>query len=130
MGRITGAPIAEERGLDVAQTIFGRIIAGEIPAPKVWEDDRCIAIRDIHPQAPVHILVIPREEIATIDDAREDHKALLGHLTWVACELARREGLAADGYRLVWNCRGNGGQEVPHIHLHLLGGRLMKWPPG
>lgn len=111
-------------------TVFDRILSGEIPAPRVHEDEHCIVIRDINPQAPVHLLVIPRKAIATIDDASEADKALLGHLTWVAAQVARREGLAADGYRLVWNCRSNGGQEVPHIHLHVLGGRQMKWPPG
>jgi histidine triad (HIT) family protein len=114
----------------MADTIFGKIIRGEIPAQKVWDDELCIAIRDIHPQAPTHVLVIPREPIETVDDVSPDRKALLGHLTWVAAEIARNEGLAADGYRLVWNCKQNGGQEVAHIHLHLLGGRRMKWPPG
>jgi len=114
----------------MADTVFGKIVRGDIPAPRVWDDDQCIAIRDINPQAPTHILVIPRDPIETIDEVPEEKKSLLGHLTWVACEIARKEGLAADGYRLVWNCRGNGGQEVPHIHLHLLGGRRMKWPPG
>jgi len=114
----------------MAKTIFQKIIDGEIPAAKVWDDERCIAIRDINPQAPTHILVIPRQPIPTIDDAEATDAGLLGHLTWVAAEIARREKIAADGYRLVWNCRGHGGQEVDHIHLHLLGGRQMRWPPG
>ncbi len=114
----------------MADTVFGKIIRGEIPAKKVWEDDQCIAIRDINPKAPTHILVIPRDPIETVDDVPEEKKVLLGHLTWVATELARREGLAKEGYRLVWNFRENAGQEVPHIHLHLLGGRRMSWPPG
>lgn len=114
----------------MGETIFGKILRDEIPANKVWEDDSCIAIRDINPQAPVHILVIPRKPIETVDDAVGEDAALLGHLTWVATEIARKEGFAGDGYRLVWNCREHGGQEVPHIHLHLLGGRQMKWPPG
>ncbi len=112
------------------ETVFAKILRGEIPAPKLWEDDLCVAIRDIRPQAPTHILIIPREPIETIDDVRPEQKELIGHLTWVAAELARREGLAAQGYRLVWNCRAAGGQEVYHIHLHLLGGRPMAWPPG
>ncbi len=112
------------------KTIFGRILEGEIPAPRVWEDDFCIAIRDINPQAPTHVLVIPRKPIETIDDVNDEDKLLIGHLTWVATEIARKEGLAEKGYRLVWNCREAGGQEVYHIHLHLLGGRSMKWPPG
>jgi len=114
----------------MADTIFAKIVRGEIPVKKVWDDELCIAIHDINPQAPTHVLVIPRDPIETVDDVSPDQKALLGHLTWVATEIARREGLAADGYRLVWNCKRNGGQEVAHIHLHLLGGRRMKWPPG
>jgi len=114
----------------MADTVFGRILRGEIPAPRVWDDEQCIAIRDINPQGPVHVLVIPRKPIETIDDAAREDAALLGHLTWVAAEIARKEGIAADGYRLVWNCKRNGSQEVPHIHLHLIGGRQMKWPPG
>ncbi len=111
-------------------TIFGKIIRGEIPAKRVWDDAQCIAIRDINPKAPVHILIIPREPIETIDDIRPAQKELIGHITWVATEIARKEGLAEQGYRLVWNCREHGGQEVFHIHLHLLGGRQMTWPPG
>ncbi len=114
----------------MADTVFGKIVRGEIPAQKVWDDELCIAIRDINPKAPTHILVIPRDPIETVDDVPEEKKSLLGHLTWVATELARREGLAKEGYRLVWNCRANAGQDVPHIHLHLLGGRRMSWPPG
>lgn len=114
----------------MADTVFGKILRGEIPAKRVWDDDHCIAIRDINPQAPVHILVIPRKPIETIADAAAEDSALLGHLTWVAAEVARKEGVAEEGYRLVWNCRRHGSQEVPHIHLHLLGGRQMKWPPG
>lgn len=114
----------------MAETIFGKIISGEIPADKVHEDDQCIVIRDINPQAPVHLLVIPRKPIATVDAATPGDRELLGHLTLVATECARKEGIADDGYRLVWNCNAGGGQEVYHIHLHVLGGRQMKWPPG
>jgi histidine triad (HIT) family protein len=114
----------------MADTVFSRILSGEIPAPLIWNDEQCVAFRDINPQAPVHILVIPRKPIATLEDTTVEDEALLGHLTWVAVELARREGIAHDGYRLVWNCGDKGGQEVHHIHLHLLGGRQMKWPPG
>ena len=114
----------------MADTIFGKMVRGEIDVDKVWDDEHCIAIRDINPQAPVHVLVIPKKEIATIDDAQQEDKTLIGHLTLVATEVARKEGFANDGYRLVWNCKDQGGQEVPHIHLHLLGGRQMKWPPG
>jgi len=114
----------------MADTIFGKIIGGEIDADKVWDDEHCIAIRDINPQAPVHLLVIPRKPIETIADIHDEDIPLIGHLTFVATELAKREGIADKGYRLVWNCRDEGGQEVPHIHLHVLGGRQMNWPPG
>jgi len=112
------------------ETIFSKIIAGIIPAEKVHEDDLCIVIRDINPQAPKHLLVIPKEPIETVADAEESHKALLGHLTFIATKVAKDEGLSEKGYRLVWNCKDQGGQEVPHIHLHILGGRQMNWPPG
>jgi histidine triad (HIT) family protein len=114
----------------MAETIFGKIIRGAIPAQKVWEDEHCIAIRDINPVSPVHLLVIPRKEIASLEDARAEDKALLGHLTWVATELARKEKIDQKGYRLVWNCGAHGQQSVDHIHLHVLGGRQMEWPPG
>ena len=114
----------------MADTIFSKIIAGDIPADKVHEDDQCIVILDINPQAPKHLLVIPKEPIETVDDASEEHKALLGHMTYTATQIAKEEGIAEEGYRLVWNCKDKGGQEVPHIHLHILGGRQMNWPPG
>lgn len=114
----------------MGDTIFGKILRGEIPAQRVWEDEQCIAILDINPQAPLHVLIIPHDPIKTVDDAPAEKAPLLGHLTWVAAEIARREGVSESGYRLVWNCKGNGGQEVNHIHLHLLAGRPMKWPPG
>ncbi|MCB2154187.1 histidine triad nucleotide-binding protein [bacterium] len=112
------------------ETVFGKILTGEIQADKVWEDDQCIAINDISPQAPTHVLIIPRAGIATLDDTSEEHTALLGHVTWVAVQIARKLGIDKQGYRLVWNCKESGGQEVFHIHLHLLGGRRMDWPPG
>ena len=114
----------------MAETIFAKIIRREIPADVVYEDDLCLAFRDIHPQAPVHILLIPKKEIPTIADAEHDDGALLGHLMLAAGRIARDEGLEADGYRLVVNCRDNGGQEVYHLHIHILGGRKMTWPPG
>lgn len=114
----------------MSETVFGKIISGEIPADKVWEDDQCIAIHDVSPQAPTHVLIIPRASVETLDDASPEHIALLGHLTWVAIQVARKLEIDKQGYRLVWNCRENGGQEVYHIHLHLLGGRRMNWPPG
>lgn len=111
-------------------TIFQKILEGEIPCDKVYEDDRCLAFRDIHPQAPVHVLVIPREPIAGISRASAEHAPLLGHLLWVAAEVARAEGLDAGGYRLIVNDGPNGGQSVDHLHIHVLGGRRLGWPPG
>lgn len=109
----------------MGQTIFSKIIAGEIPADKLHEDDQVIAIRDINPQAPVHILIIPKEEIETMDDLEQRHQPLLGHMLLTAASLARQEGIAENGYRLLFNCRQHGGQEVYHLHLHLLGGRQL-----
>lgn len=111
-------------------TIFSRIIAREIPADIVYEDDLALAFRDVHPQAPVHVLVIPKEPIARVGDASREHAALLGHLLWVAAEVARQEGIAAAGYRVVTNNGDHGGQSVDHLHLHVLGGRQLGWPPG
>ena len=111
-------------------TIFGKILRGELPSDRVWEDEHCIAFRDINPAAPTHVLVIPRKHIATSNDFAEEDKTLLGHIMWVASQIAKREGVAEDGYRLVMNCNPAGGQTVYHIHLHVLGGRGMSWPPG
>ncbi len=110
-------------------TIFQRILDGEIPADVVHEDDLAIAFRDISPQAPTHILVIPRKPIVSIQSAEEVDQALLGHLMLVAQRVARAEGLD-DGYRIVTNIGQQGGQSVPHLHLHVLGGRQLTWPPG
>ncbi len=114
----------------MAETIFSKIIRKEIPATVVYEDDQVLAFRDISPQAPTHILVIPRKEIATTNDIAEEDEPLVGHMVRVAAKIARDEGIAEDGYRLLFNCNRNGGQEVYHIHLHVLGGRKMSWPPG
>jgi histidine triad (HIT) family protein len=111
-------------------TLFTRIIEGEIPADFVYQDELCVAIRDIRPQAPVHLLVIPRKPLAGLQMAQEEDGELLGHLLWVARRLAAQEGLDARGWRLVINAGEEGGQEVPHLHLHVLGGRQMHWPPG
>lgn len=111
------------------KTIFKRIIDGEIPADIVHEDDLCLAFRDISPKAPTHILVIPKKEIATVDDISDDDADLLGHMWCVIRNVARQEGLE-NGYRVVVNCKSDGGQEVPHLHFHVLGGRAMSWPPG
>ena len=114
----------------MAETIFSKIIRKEIPATIVYEDDHVLAFRDIAPQAPTHILVIPRQEIATTNDIAEEQEPLLGHMVRVAADIAKSEGIAEDGYRLVMNCNADGGQAVNHIHIHLLGGRKMSWPPG
>jgi len=111
------------------KTIFKKIIDREIPADIVHEDDLCLAFRDINPQSPTHVLLIPKQEIASLDDAAAEDQALLGHLLLTAARLAGQLGLQ-DGYRLVTNCGREGGQDVPHLHFHLLGGRPMKWPPG
>jgi len=114
----------------MSDTIFGKIAKGEIPCTKVYEDERVLAFRDITPQAPVHILVIPREAIPTADDLTDAHEGLVGHMVVVAAKIARQEQISGSGYRLVMNCREDGGQTVFHLHLHLLGGRAMDWPPG
>jgi histidine triad (HIT) family protein len=111
------------------QNLFQRIIDRQIPADIVYEDDLCLAFRDINPQAPVHVLLIPRKVIPTHADLTEEHRALMGHLHLTAVRLARQLGIE-DGYRLVINCKERAGQTVPHLHLHILGGRAMHWPPG
>lgn len=111
------------------KTIFKRIIDKEIPAAIVHEDDQCLAFRDISPQAPTHVLVIPRKEIPSLADASDADAALLGHLLVTARKVAAELGLT-DGYRLVINNGPDGGQTVDHLHVHLLGGRSLKWPPG
>ena len=110
-------------------TIFSKIIAREIPARIAYEDDQCLAFHDISPKAPVHILIIPKRVIATHDTITEADAPLIGHLHVVAAKLAAQLGLT-DGYRLVMNCKDHGGQTVPHLHLHLMGGRPFMWPPG
>ena len=109
--------------------LFLKIIEKKIPARIVHEDDQCIAFHDVNPQAPVHVLIIPRKVIPTHAELKPEDKELLGHLHLVAAQLATKLGLA-DGYRLVLNCKEQAGQTVPHLHLHLLGGRPMGWPPG
>ncbi|MCG5515275.1 MULTISPECIES: histidine triad nucleotide-binding protein [Ectothiorhodospira] len=110
--------------------IFCKIAQGSIPADKVYEDEQVVAFRDLNPQAPVHVLLIPRKHIATLNDITDEDSALIGRLQWVATHLARQEGIAEDGYRTVMNCNADGGQSVYHLHMHLLGGRQMEWPPG
>lgn len=111
-------------------TLFDRIIAREIPADIVYEDADVLAFRDIHPQAPVHVLFIPKRAFATLNDLGADDAAVVGRLALAAAAYAKREGFAEDGYRVVMNCNRDGGQSVFHIHLHLLAGRQMAWPPG
>ena len=110
--------------------LFCRIGKKEIPAKIVFEDAKCLAFEDIHPQAPHHVLVIPRAHFATLDDLPEDESATVGHMVHVATRLARERGISESGYRLVLNCGEGAGQSVFHIHLHLLGGRPFAWPPG
>lgn len=112
-------------------TIFTKIINKEIPADVVYESEDILAFRDINPQAPIHILIIPKIEIPTIREVKgSEHSELLGKMYDVANQIARDEGISEDGFRLVFNCGDNGGQEVYHIHMHLLGGRQLNWPPG
>ena len=112
------------------KTIFKRIIDGEISADVVYDDELCLAFRDINPQAPTHILVIPKKEIASVNELTAEVQALVGHLYLVIVRLADTYDLAATGYRGVVNTGAHGGQTVDHLHFHLLGGRAMQWPPG
>ena len=111
------------------ETIFSKIIRREIPADIVYEDDLALAFKDVNPQAPVHILVIPKQAIAKLSDAESNDHALMGHLLLTAKRVAEKVGLS-NGYRIVINNGQDGGQTVYHLHLHILGGRPMKWPPG
>jgi histidine triad (HIT) family protein len=110
--------------------IFCKIIAGELPSSPVYEDDLCVAFNDISPQAPTHLLIIPREHFASMDAAGKGHQALLGHLLLTAAEIARQKGFSEDGYRVVINTNSDGGQTVFHLHVHLLAGRQFIFPPG
>ena len=114
----------------MAECIFCRIGRKEIPAQIAYEDRQVVAFEDINPQAPVHTLVISKEHVPTLNDIGADQEALLGHMMLVATRLAKDKGLDKEGYRLVANCLENAGQSVFHIHLHLLGGRRFRWPPG
>jgi histidine triad (HIT) family protein len=114
----------------MADNIFAKIIAKQIPAKIVYEDDRALAFRDIGPKAPVHVLIVPKKDIARVSEAAAADEPLLGHLLTVAAEVARREGVDESGYRLVINKGPDAGESVPHLHVHLLGGRPLAWPPG
>ena len=110
--------------------IFCKIIAGEIPAKKLWEDDDLLAFADIDPKAPVHVLIIPKKHIASLNDVKAEDRDLMGRITEALARLAKDQGVAEAGYRMVINCGPQGGQSVDHIHAHLLGGRQLQWPPG
>lgn len=114
----------------MSETIFSRILSGDIPADIVYEDAEVVAFRDVNPQAPVHVLVIPRKPIPTLNDAQPEDTELLGRLFQVAAKVAAQEGIAESGYRTVVNCNAGAGQTVFHLHLHVLGGRPLRWPPG
>jgi histidine triad (HIT) family protein len=114
----------------MASSIFTKIINREIPSEIIFENDEIIAINDINPQAPVHILIIPKKEIPTINDLTSDDLPLIGKLVDVARQIAKEKGIEKDGYRLIFNVNEGAGQTVFHIHLHLIGGRKMNWPPG
>ncbi len=110
------------------ECLFCKIVNGDIPCDKIYEDDKVLAFLDISPKAPKHILIIPKQHIATLNELNEPE--LAGHLMVTASKIAKQEGIAEDGYRFVVNCNEHGGQEVYHLHLHILGGRRLEWPPG
>ena len=110
--------------------LFCKIAAKEIPSTTVYEDDLVYAFRGIDPQAPVHILIIPKQHIGSVNEITDENCAIVGHIFKVAAEIAKKEGIAEDGYRVVTNIGENGGQTVGHLHYHMLGGRSLQWPPG
>jgi len=114
----------------VSDCIFCKIASGEIPADLIYEDDLVVGFRDLNPQAPTHVLLIPRKHIATLNDLQPEDEAIVGRLYTAAAKVAAQEGIAEQGYRTLINCNDDGGQTVFHLHLHLLGGRRMSWPPG
>ena len=114
----------------MADCLFCKMVAGEIKPDSVFEDDELLAFRDVNPQAPIHVLVIPKTHISTVNDLTPEHTGLVGRMYLAAQKIAADEGVAEPGYRLVMNCNSEAGQSVYHIHLHVLGGRPMAWPPG
>lgn len=114
----------------MSDCLFCKMVAGEIKPDVVYENEFVLAFRDLNPQAPVHILIIPKKHITSIDDIADEDCALMGEIMLAAKHIAQIEGLSESGYRTVFNCKQDGGQEVYHIHLHLMGGRQMQWPPG
>ena len=114
----------------MTETIFDKIISKEISSDIVYEDKDYLAFTDVNPQAPIHILIIPKKRISTINDVQGSDAELVGQMVVIAKQIAKDKGIAKDGYRLIFNCNEDGGQSVFHIHLHLLGGRKLNWPPG
>lgn len=114
----------------MSDTIFGKIANGEVAADLIYEDDEVVAFRDLNPQAPVHVLVIPRKPIRSLNEAGPEDAELVGRLLLAAAKVAQQEGIAEHGYRTVINCNAGGGQTVYHLHVHLIGGRPLQWPPG
>ena len=114
----------------MSETIFDKIISRDIPAEIVYEDENYLAFNDINPQAPIHILIIPKKRIPTINDIQKNDSELIAGLFFIAKDIAIKKGIDKDGYRLILNCNENGGQSVYHIHLHLIGGRKLSWIPG
>jgi histidine triad (HIT) family protein len=115
---------------EMAETVFSKIVRGEIQADFVHEDEFCVAFRDVAPKAPVHVLVIPKKPIESLEQVEADDAALLGHIWTTIPQVARQLGLIPGGYRVVVNCGPDGGQSVDHLHFHILGGRPLGWPPG
>ena len=124
-----GVPLIEGVKMS-SDCLFCKILAGEIPADLVYESETAVAFRDINPKAPTHVLVIPRKHISTINDIEPDDQEIIGSLYTAAKEIAAQAGIADDGYRAVMNCNEDAGQSVFHIHLHVMGGRVLAWPPG
>jgi len=120
---------AQDASNDGGDTIFGKILRGEIPANFIHEDEQCVAFHDVHPQAPTHIVLIPRKAIPQLSKSEEEDKAVLGHLLYTAQQIAKQEKLD-DGFRIVINDGKNGCQSVYHLHIHIIGGRKLGWPPG
>ncbi len=114
----------------MSDCLFCKMVSGEITPDTVYENDDVLAFRDIDPQAPTHVLVVPKQHIARLNDLSDDNAGLIGEMMLAAVQVARQEGISEQGYRTLLNCNADGGQTVFHIHLHLLGGRVMRWPPG
>ncbi|HHV43684.1 MAG TPA: histidine triad nucleotide-binding protein [Firmicutes bacterium] len=114
----------------MSDCLFCKIAAGQISSDIVYSDEQVVAFKDINPQAPVHLLIIPRKHIPNVNSIEEDDRTLIGHIHHIAAKLAKEQGFADDGYRIVVNCGEQGGQTVMHLHFHLLGGRSLGWPPG